>query len=307
MKEILEDIQPDLVHLHGIWMYSSAVAQSWARKTEKPLVVSPHGMLAPRALAYSTWRKRLVRMLYQDRCFRATSAFQVTAEAEATDVRAALGPVAVSTIANGVEDTSVPFPEDWSTRRRRVVALGRLHPIKGYPMLLKSWAHIEAHFPGWELSIAGPDADGHGDALRKLISELGLQRATIGTPLFGNDRDAFLADSRLFALPSENENFALTVLEALVCEVPVLASTGTPWQGLEAARCGWWTDPTVDAFAKGLADAMRTDEVGLAEMGRRGRAWALDEFGWDRLAGEFEAMYQDVLSGRPRGAAGLGY
>lgn len=292
----LTDFNPDLVHLHGIWMYSSKVAADWAGTSGRPLVISPHGMLAPRALAYSPLRKRIVRELFQDRCFARAAGYHATAEAEAADIRSHLGEVPVVTIQNGVTDSAVSRPS-WRDRACRVVAIGRLHPVKGYDRLLRAWAEVEPGAQGWSLEIAGPDVEGHGDALRRLAGELGLARTTIGPPRYGEERDALIADSRLFALPSLTENFALTVPEALVCGTPVLASTGAPWAALIENDCGWWVAPEPEPLAAALREAVTMPEERLAAMGTAGRTWALETFGWDGIADRMIEFYALLVQG----------
>src|SRR5680860_329288 len=47
MYKKLNEINPDVVHLHGIWNYFSSVNRKYNRKTNTPYVISPHGMLDP--------------------------------------------------------------------------------------------------------------------------------------------------------------------------------------------------------------------------------------------------------------------
>ncbi len=55
----------DVLHLHGIWMYPSRVAERWAAATGKPVVISPHGMLDPWILSRGRWKKAIARALYE--------------------------------------------------------------------------------------------------------------------------------------------------------------------------------------------------------------------------------------------------
>ncbi|SDX83988.1 glycosyltransferase [Citreimonas salinaria] len=294
MGRTIEAGNYDVMHLHGVWNYSARVAGRWkARRAGRSLVVSPHGMLAPRALAYSPRRKALFRMLFQNRCFAQTDAFHVTAGAEAEHVRALLGDVPIRTIPIGIRSNEAAR-SDWSGRAKQVVAIGRLHPVKGYDQLLMAWAKVEGRFPDWSLKIAGPDSGGYGAELRRLITRLGVARAEIFPPAFGAERDALISNARLFALPSLSENFALTVPEALVCGTPVLASTGSPWEGLVEKGCGWWCPPEPGPLSDALAEAMTLPDARLEVMGQKGRAWVLADFGWDGIAARMAVLYEDL-------------
>ncbi len=61
--------------------------------------------------------------------------------------------------------------------------------------------------------------------------------------------------------------------EALVSGTPVIASQGTPWQGLERERCGRWVPIGVEPLAASLKEMMAMSDEERAAMGARGREW----------------------------------
>jgi hypothetical protein len=75
--------QPDLVHLHGVWQYSSLALLRWARSTKKPYVVSPHGMMEPWSLKQGRFKKGLASRLYNARCLRNAHCIRATSTLEA--------------------------------------------------------------------------------------------------------------------------------------------------------------------------------------------------------------------------------
>lgn len=67
-RKILTDIKPDIVHLHGCWHSSVAVAAYWGRRHGARIVLSPHGQLEPWVLhdRYLTFRlPRLIAFLHR--------------------------------------------------------------------------------------------------------------------------------------------------------------------------------------------------------------------------------------------------
>ena len=58
MDERLDQINPQVLHTHGIWSYLSIGVPRWARKHDCPYIVSPHGMLDSWALENSKQRKK---------------------------------------------------------------------------------------------------------------------------------------------------------------------------------------------------------------------------------------------------------
>ncbi|GGF63739.1 Glycosyltransferase involved in cell wall bisynthesis [Mameliella alba] len=289
---------PDVLHLHGIWMASSAVAAGWATRSGKPLVISPHGMLSDVALSYSRGRKRVVSALYQDRCFRAAALYHATVPEEEAEIRAygLTAPVAVVPI--GVPDMPGALRATPPLRQKTVVTLGRMHKKKRIDRLLRAWAQLEPNFPGWDLRIIGPDPkDGHLEMLQSLARDLGLERVAFPGPLFGDDKWRALQSAELFALPTDSENFALTVPEALLAELPVISTDGAPWSMLPAEGAGWSVPRDESALAGALAEGMSLPEAERRAMGARGRAWARQEFDWDKIAERIEVDYERVAQG----------
>ncbi len=57
----------DVIHVHGIWSGICHEACVFATRMNIPYVISPRGMLEPRAIEHKKWKKRLAYLLYQSR------------------------------------------------------------------------------------------------------------------------------------------------------------------------------------------------------------------------------------------------
>jgi len=282
----------DVVHDHGLWLMPNVWAGCAASRRRKPLVVSPRGMLAPVALGFSRLKKRAFWALLQGPAIRRTACFHATSEQEYEEIRrfGLTQPVAI--IPNGIDLPELAArPTLAPAAERLVLSLGRLHPKKGLERLVRSWSKVEAKFPGWRLNIVGPPEGGHDDELRALAAALGLTRVSITGPVYGDAKTSAYREADLFVLPTLNENFGLTVAEALAAGTPAISTKGAPWSGLEREGCGWWIDHGVEPLAAALTQAMALPRGALQAMGAKGRSWMARDFSWDRVAQEMIGVY----------------
>ena len=288
--------QADVIHSHGLWLAPN-IASSWiAARTGRPHVITPRGMLSPIALSYSKYKKRAFWALFQGPAVRNAACLHATSEAEYDEFRAIglTNPVAI--IPNGIDLPDLRQLSRANNPRDRVIlSLGRIHPKKGLDRLIRAWAKLEPNAPTWRLRIAGPAEDGHDIELRNLAVDLGLTRLSIEGPLYEQQKWLAYRQASVFVLPTLNENFGLTVAEALAAETPVISTVGAPWSGLETAGCGWWIPHGIESMAAALATAMTTAPQVLNAMGLRGRRWVDSEYSWTGISDDMYSLYNWIL------------
>jgi glycosyltransferase involved in cell wall biosynthesis len=293
----LADFNPDIVDSQGLWMYPSLAALVWHRRSRRPYVVTPRGMLDRWALNRSVWKKRLALWGYQHAHLRNAACLRATSPMEAEHFRrfGLKNPIAV--VANGI-DIPVRLPRECAPdRRRRLLFLSRIHPKKGLDFLLRAWVRLQGRYDDWDLIITGPDEIGHTAAMQTLASRLGCARVTWQPPVFGEAKGALYRSADLFVLPTHAENFGLVVGEALAHEIPVITTRNAPWDGLVEHRCGWWIDLNDDDLVTALERAMGLSDDERAAMGGRGRAWVERAFSWPAIGRLMDAVYRWVLAG----------
>jgi glycosyltransferase involved in cell wall biosynthesis len=330
------DISPDIVHLHSIWnQYVHAMA-AWSRSHGTPYLVSPHGTLTPWALRYKWWKKIPALLLYQYHDLAKARAFHVTMPAEEKDLRRLRLHQPVTVAPLGIEIPPEEKRSQGDNTPRDLLFLGRLHPVKNLDGLLHAWARLpSSRRCGWRLIFAGPDDVGYQQELVSLARRLDLPVADL-TPIlpfgkkqihggqevplewyqnqlrnrteqiiftgavYGEAKSWLYRHARFFILPSHSENFGDVILTALANGVPAIATIGTPWQCLPTAQCGWWIEPTPEALADTLAQAMTMPPGQYAAWGVNARALAARDFSWQRTADTLLEAYRKIVpAGRP--------
>lgn len=292
----------DVVHGHGLWCGASVAAAALACQLDRPLVISPHGMLAPWARRHHGRRKRIAWVTVERAAVGRADLLQAMSEPEAATCRTAglFQPIVVYPV--GVEIPAVSprsdHPEE--TRQpsgpRTCLFLSRLHPVKGLAMLLHAWAQIRP--AGWRLVIAGPDQCGHRATMERLASRLDIGNSSVFVgPVEGPAKAKLLADADLFVLPSHSENFGVVIAEALAAGTPVITTTGTPWSMLSADGAGWWVPDDVASLEAALREATDLPSRALRDIGERGRALARDCCDWSAITATSGDAYRWLVQG----------
>ncbi len=306
----------DLLHTQGIWQGPSWAVHGWHRKTRKPYLVSPRGMLDPWALANSRWKKRIAAALYENDHLRGAACLHALCESEARSMRGYGLKNPVCVIPNGVELPTMGGQKPEKRDQKKVLLfLGRLHPKKGLANALRAWkAESGRRKAEWRLVIAGWDQGGHEAELKALATELGIRwmdgeerhgagwrgdepSVVFAGPAFGEAKDRLLREADAFILPSFSEGLPMAVLEAWAWGLPVLMTShcNLPEGFARGAAMECRTD--AGEIAADLADFLGLPDSDLCEMGRRGRNLVEDRFSWQTVARRMLATYRWVLGG----------
>lgn len=284
----------DVIHSNGVWMIPNLYAAWAVRGTRCKLVTSPRGSFATWSLARSRFKKKVMGWLGQNTALRTTDMFHATSKKEYEEIRV-LGyrqPVAIVPIGMAIPEVKSRVKDDVG-RVRKVVFFGRLHKVKGVDRLVRAWEEVARD--GWELVIAGPDC-GMLEELKGIVAEGHVPRVSFVGEINGHAKYEFLARGDVYVLPSDTENFGVTVAEALASGTPVIASQGTPWQGLERERCGRWVPIGVEPLAAALKEMMAMSDEERAAMGARGREWIRRDFSWKSIGAQMKAAYEWLLA-----------
>lgn len=295
LGKVLDAADLDLLHLHGVWMYPSHAASAWALRSGRPYVISPHGMLDPWITRRGRWKKALARLGYERRSWRRASAFHALTRQEAADIASETRRQASLVIANPGPD---PEPRPMTGRAPVILYLGRIHPKKNLPALIRAWTMLEQRGlcpPEARLVIAGWGAPEDLAALYHALRGAPSSISFVG-PQFGADKARLLAEARFMALPSLSEGLPVAILDAWAAGTPVLMSSecNLPLGFDHGAAIDCGTDSERIAAALHRALAMGESEwLGMAHAANR---LALGPFSRSAIARQWERAYAALIN-----------
>lgn len=130
----------------------------------------------------------------------------------------AYDPVEIKTLAE--QPTEM---EAWFTGKTVLITVGTLAPVKGYWHLIKAFSLLKKKHPELKLLHVGPDYSGYGAKLKKLAEDLrlGSEIRFLG---YRDNPYQYMARSKMFLLSSITEGFPNALVEAMACQIPVIAA-----------------------------------------------------------------------------------
>jgi poly(glycerol-phosphate) alpha-glucosyltransferase len=308
LQSALRGSDADLLHVHGLWMYTSVAAKQWAAHTRRPYVISPRGMLDPWALANRGWKKKIAMRAYEDAHLRRASCLHALCDSEAESIRALGLTAPICRVPNGATvPDGAPQRPGWRAQlpadARILLYLGRLTPKKGPAPLIRAWANSRA--PGsaspWHLVFVGSGPEAYCAELKALAAGLGVGETVhfLGA-LYGTDKAAAFASSDAFILPSFSEGMPNAALEAWAHGLPSLLTPqcNLP-EGFEHGAA-ITIEPNELAIANGLRRLMGMTDDERHAIGARGRSLIAKRFTWQVVAAEMEAVYRWLLGFQAR-------
>lgn len=288
LRQVLREFRPDIVL--GMMTTASVLAVLAARGLPCQVIATEH--THPPSQRLSGLWQRLRRWTYP-RAARVVALTRGTADwldQHVPGCKLAVIPNPVHWPLSRGEPVVAPPQAD---QRRRLLAVGRLHPDKGFDLLVQAYAQIAADHPNWDLIILGEG--GERQRLQAQIDAAGLQGRISMPGRVGNVGDWY-ASADIYVLSSRFEGLSNTLLESLASGLAAVCfdcDTG-PREVVRDGTDGILVRPNGDvpAMAAALSALMRDDARRLALADRA--IDARERFSAQRVLGMWQQLFDDV-------------
>jgi len=298
----------DIVHIHTVWEYPTWAAMKVCRSFEVPYIIRPCGMLEHWSLSQSKVKKWLYLNFFINYLLKEAAAIHFTSLSESVNSNRFSAYFDKFVIPIGIEPASY---EDLVTEsqffdrfpilkgREIVLFLGRLHPKKQPEVAIQAFGIACKVHPNTFLVMAGPGEPEYLAQLKTLTQRLGIENKVMFVGMLCKKAvlEAFRA-ATLFVLPSLQENFGISVAEAMAAACPVIVSHQVSLSSEVASfNAGVVCHAEVEPIAKSLVRLLENSAL-RKTMGANGRSLILEKFTWKRIANELTDVYADILSGK---------
>jgi glycosyltransferase involved in cell wall biosynthesis len=290
----------DVVHAHDLW--SNLMGVPAARLARVPAIIS-----SQRDLSHFDWYRGMKR-----KALRTIQRMSNVLLANATPIRDALiaedrfPSAKLRVVHNGVDTTRFqrgrrdrehlfPGPD----RGKLVVLVGNMHSdVKGHPWLIEAAPNVLKEFPDTRFILAG-DGEARKDFERQ-VRDSGLAASFV---FLGARRDVpdILASCDIGVLPSKAEGLSNAVLEYMAAGLPTIVSRvgGNP-ELVQDGVTGLLIPPQDSPALEAALLRLLRDENFARRLAEAGRRVATQDYSFERLVRDVDALYTELLAGTKR-------
>jgi len=305
LRDLIKSV--DIIHIHGLWSAPTSFGSFFARKYHKPYIITLHGMLDEWCLNQNSIGKKIYSTLLEKKNLNKASAIHCLHEKEVENLKKLGLTTPAFVLPNGVNFKDFNFLPNKEklvklipqiNNKIVVLFLGRIHPKKGFDILIPAFANALSRVPNLYLIIAGPDEGGYIEKVQNLIEEYSLQNSvTFMGFVSGESKKALLMGSDIFILPSYQEGDSVAIKEAMASRLPVIITPGCNFPEVEKNNAGIVVEPEVESITNAIINLANNKEL-REEMGKNGHNLIKNNYDWTQIVNKLVVIYEDILNNR---------
>jgi len=281
----------DLLHCHAAYP-QAYVAAEFSRRTGVPYVVRPHGSdVVP---GRHVRRDPTLEPRLREGLMNAAAVIAQGDSLKQVIVDLSVVPSErIVVIHNGVNLDDFVQSELFDHPRPYILGLGNLIKRKGFDLLLRAFAKINSS--NLDLLIAGDGPEAAG--LKQLAQDLSIEaRLRFVGCIDGQAKIDLYRSAELFVCPSRAEPFANVILEAMACDLPVVASNvGGNLEMVDDGRTGLiFESQNIDDLATKLQQFM--DNGALRQRMLEATRQHIKQFDLQTITDQYLDLYRKAIT-----------
>jgi glycosyltransferase involved in cell wall biosynthesis len=292
----------DVIHIHEHRSLLAVCVHYYAKKYEIPYVLQSHGSVLPHFQKQGL--KKLFDLFFGHKILQDASKLIALTDTEAKQyMQMGIDESKICIIPNGIdlkEYENLPekgeFRKKYSIRdnEKIILFLGRINKIKGIDLLIDAFSQLKLELNNVKLVIVGPKND-YFSILNENAKNLNLNDSVLFTgPLYGKDKQAAYVDADVYVLPSRYETFPNTVLEACLCETPVIITDRCGISELIDNKLGYVVEFNEKKLKDSILKILKNEKLKLS-FGQNGKNKVQEKYRWDEVMKSFESLYNSCL------------
>ena len=275
----------DLCHIHYGREINPILIASIFNKFNKPYVLQTHGMLNSNNIIKKTIDKFIVtkQLKNAENCL-------VLQEHEQKRIKSIQPKAKVKIMPNGIKVSDKIIWNSENLTKKNILFLARLHPRKKVLNFIRMAEILSYTDSNFQFRIVGPDG-GELEEAKKLTEELNLSNVNFIGEISNMNTDEEYLDASVYVLPSFNEPFPMSVIEALKLGTPtIITNTTQNMDLLKSYDAVFITDGTPEELSNAVLKIIN-NQVLASKLSRNGNKLITECLNIEKVVEDLSKLY----------------
>lgn len=298
LKSILDEINPDIIHMNAVWQYNCWEAANWANKRDIPYVVTVHGNLNEVALSKSNLKKHILFKLIVKKFLQNAKFLHALTSVEEVSIRKKGITNKIIILPNGVFTKTVDTFVKNSLHTNTLLYLGRIHPIKNFENLIIAWSQLRHYLGKWRLLVVGDFSDIKYENKIKTICndlEFGASLLFYGSVEENEAKENIYINSDGFILPSLSEGLPMAALEAMSFGLPCILSNNCNLSEIYVDSYDLSCDIDVESIKAAIERLVNLTPEKRQIIGNNNKQIVAKKFDWEKIVTHLNLEYEKLI------------
>lgn len=292
VQNAIEGQDFDFIYLNSLFSVQFTIRPlitCWRAGRLHKIILAPRGMLGAGALSIKPWKKRIFLLLFRIMGIHKSVTFHSTDSSETADIHGILGDgIKLKEVHNLPASIKARSAIDKHDQTKFVFA-SRISKKKNLHIAIEAVNRLTGDS---NLDVYGAsDEDDYLQKCQHLAKK--ADKVAFHEALPHDHLIEKLKSYEFFVLPTKNENFGHSIIEALSAGVPVIISNQTPWNDVESYGAGIVVniESSIDDWVKALETCSSMSQIEYKQMCKRAVDFVNEKIHIDDICFQYKALF----------------
>lgn len=300
-KLILSDeFDFDVVNFHLMWMTDKNTILKALKKKRIPYIITVHGAYAPNLI--DNLKKKISMLTLEGNFLKNANALHALCNEEKVYLKDLKLEMPIYTIPNGIGDVEIekiknsnmlenPFEKEFIN----ILWVGRIREDKNVIGIVESLKFLSKDIKEKiRIHIVGNGIESYIKKVNTVVKNNSLEKYVIfHGPKYKEEKYQYILNCDIYMQPSFSEGVSFSILDAMICERPMILSRQTNMTYFYNKNFYLMTEPYPEDIAKAITQLSSNEEL-MAEFSKNSKKLVQEYFNWETLIHEYIDMYNKV-------------
>lgn len=287
----------DVLHFHNVWSFQNVIIYI-ALLNKILYFVTPHaGFMQDRVRNKNYFFKILFHFLFQKRFLDKATGIHAVSREEISLISYYTANKNIFFVPNGINTKLKKIFEKKTVNKKiNIGYLGRISDEKNILGLIKSISLLDENILNKiKILIMGPDKNRYANRCKNLVTKLNLGKKIFFEGSIDNEEKwSKLSKMDIYIQPSYSDGPPLTIIEAMICELPIIATRTCNISYLNGEPFLKMVEPIPRDIARGITEAL-DDFKTFKKSGKNAYYYVVKNLDSKLVAEKLITAYRDTI------------